>query len=77
MEKVSKPIDHNVYKHIERLTIITLRAVIPLALLGGGLALFVLRIAGWSIVFGLPMIVIGVVFLIYTYDDISRVHDEE
>lgn len=28
-----------------------------------------MRIAGWGIILGLPMVVFGVVFLIYTYDE--------
>lgn len=46
------------------------RVLIPIVLLVGGLALLALRIAGWSIIFGLPMVTFGVVFLIYTYDEL-------
>ena len=49
---------------------LTFRVLIPIVLLVGGLALLGLRIAGWSIIFGLPMITFGVVFLIYTYDEL-------
>ena len=50
---------------------LTFRVLIPIVLLGGGLTLLALRIAGWSIIFGLPMITFGVVFLIYTYDELA------
>lgn len=49
---------------------LTFRVLIPIVLLGGGLFLLSLRIAGWSIIFGLPMVTFGVVFLIYTYDEL-------
>lgn len=49
---------------------LTFRVLIPIVLLGGGLFLLSIRIAGWSIIFGLPMVTFGVVFLIYTYDEL-------
>ena len=54
----------------ERALILLIKVFVPGILLVGGLVLLALKIAGWSIVFGLPMVIFGVVFLIYTYDDI-------
>lgn len=56
--------------HSENGVRLTFRVLIPIVLLGGGLTLLALRIAGWSIIFGLPMITFGVVFLVYTYDEL-------
>lgn len=49
---------------------LTLRVIIPIVFLTSGLVLLSLRIPGWSIIFGLPLIVFGTVFLVYTYDEI-------
>ena len=38
----------------------------------GGLILLALRIPGWSLIFGLPAVVCGFVFLVFTFDDVSR-----
>ncbi|MDO8341410.1 MAG: hypothetical protein Q7T59_05550 [Candidatus Woesebacteria bacterium] len=63
---------------MESIVKLVLKTVVPIFILIGGIALLTLRIAGWSIIFGLPMVVIGVVFLIYTYDEIvsSRLGDD-
>lgn len=45
-----------------------IRVAVPLFLLAGGITLLALRISGWSLIFGLPVTVLGVVFLVYTYD---------
>jgi hypothetical protein len=63
------PIDDK-YHHAESIVKLILKTVVPISILSGGIALLTLRIAGWSIIFGLPMVVIGIVFLIYTYDEI-------
>lgn len=34
-----------------------------------------LRLPGWSIILGLPMVIIGIVFLIYTYDEVMSNKD--
>lgn len=47
-----------------------IRSFLSVGLLGGGITLLALRIPGWSIIFGLPMVVISGVFIVYTYDDI-------
>jgi len=38
----------------------------------GGIILLALRIPGWSIIFGLPAVQIGIIFLIFTFDDLAR-----
>lgn len=38
----------------------------------GGIVLLALRIPGWSIIFGLPAVQIGLIFSIFTYDQICR-----
>jgi len=58
------------HHHHENGVKLTFRVLIPIVLLAGGLTLLALRIAGWSIIFGLPMVTFGVVFLIYTYDEL-------
>ena len=50
--------------------LLILKTIIPGLLLLGGIALLALRISGWSLIFGLPMVVFGTVFLIYTYDEV-------
>ncbi|MFC1710271.1 hypothetical protein ACFL0F_01240 [Patescibacteria group bacterium] len=64
--------DKNQLKEEHQITIVrlVLRGVLPVILLISGLYLLTLRLAGWSIIFGIPMIIIGTVFLIYTYDEI-------
>ena len=47
-----------------------MRGLIPIVLLVSGIFLLSLHIPGWSIIFGLPIVVFGTVFLIYTYDDL-------
>jgi hypothetical protein len=49
-----------------------LQTFICLVLLGGGIIILALRIAGWSLFLGLPMILFGVVFLIFTFDHLAR-----
>jgi hypothetical protein len=48
--------------------------VLGIGLLAGGIAILALRIAGWSSIFGIPMVVISSVFIIYTYDDTLNRH---
>ena len=50
------------------------RVVLGLSLMTGGIVLLALRIAGWSMIFGIPMVVISAVFIIYTYDDVLNRH---
>lgn len=67
-----------VHPHWEEMVLLLVKTIIPLTLLIGGLHLLTINIPGWSLIFGLPMIVFGVVFSLYTYDEISsRKVDEE
>lgn len=45
------------------------QAILGVALLAGGIIMLALKLPGWSIIFGIPMVVISSVFIIYTYDD--------
>lgn len=38
----------------------------------GGIFILVLRIPFWSLVLGIPSIQIGIVFIIFTFDDIGK-----
>lgn len=44
--------------------------MIPIVFLIAGLALLALSIPGWSLIIGLPITIFGVVFLLYTYDEV-------
>lgn len=54
---------------IENLLYTILIAFLPLILVIGGVLVLVAKIPGWSLILGLPMIIIGVTFLIYAYDE--------
>lgn len=54
-----------------------LETFIPFTILVCGLTLLFLKIGGWSIILGIPMVVIGVVFLIYSYDSLVAGNDED
>ena len=49
---------------------IILQSILGLGLLAGGITLLALRLPGWSVIFGLPMVVISSIFIIYTYDNV-------
>lgn len=51
---------------------ITARILISLVLFAGGIALLALRIPGWSLILGLPAVQIGIIFLIFTFDEVAR-----
>ena len=51
-----------------------IKVIIPMALLAGGIAVLALSLPGWSIILGIPMVIFGVVFLLYTYDEIVTTH---
>ncbi len=51
-----------------------LRVILSLALLVGGLHLLALRIVSWDVILGIPMVIISLVFIIYTYDDVLTKH---
>ncbi|HUC95230.1 MAG TPA: hypothetical protein VMR19_04500 [Candidatus Saccharimonadales bacterium] len=57
-----------------QVTRLIIQAVLGLGLLAGGIIILSTRIAGWSIIFGLPMVVISSIFIIYTYDDTLNRH---
>lgn len=61
----------NINKGQQDVVILILKSILPLALLCFGVILLALRIAGWSIILGLPMILFGFVFTVYTYDEIA------
>lgn len=49
-----------------------LKIILPVILLISGLVVFTSRIPGWSILIGLPMMVVSTVFIIYIYDELSQ-----
>lgn len=57
--------NNNIVKNI-------LKSIVPIVLLISGVIVFTARFPGWSLLIGLPMIVISTVFLIFTYDDLSQ-----
>lgn len=46
--------------------------IVSLALMLGGIYLLSLRIPGWSFIFGLPAVSTGIIFLIFTFDEIAQ-----
>jgi hypothetical protein len=46
--------------------------VLSLVLFFGGVWLLALRIPGWSLFLGLPAVQIGIIFLIFTFDEVMR-----
>lgn len=69
-EKLNFTVTKNNYRDTEKIIKLIFRALIPIILLLSGLTLLALRIAGWSLIFGLPITIFGTVFLIYTYDEV-------
>lgn len=53
--------------------ILFFRLLIPIILLVCGVIIFVARISIWNLILGLPLIVIGAILVIYTYDEIVRI----
>ncbi|MCL4382409.1 MAG: hypothetical protein M1575_03050 [Patescibacteria group bacterium] len=49
-----------------------LQTIICLSILAGGVIILILRISVWSLVLGLPMVQIGVFFLILSFDELAR-----
>lgn len=60
------------HHHLEEAIRLLLKGLLPVILVIGGITLLFLRLSGWSLVLGLPMTVIGSVFLIYTYDEVVQ-----
>ena len=52
-----------------RIIRLVVQAILGLGLLIDGLVLLSLRIAVWSLLLGPPMVIVAVVFIIFTYDD--------
>lgn len=46
------------------------RGLLPIVLVVGGVWLLTSKLSGWNIILGIPMTIIGMVFLIYTYDEV-------
>lgn len=53
--------------------ILFFRLLIPIILLVCGVIIFVAQISAWNLILGLPLIVVGVVLVIYTYDEIVKI----
>jgi len=53
-----------------------IRGTIPFfigaSLMAGGIILLTLPIPGWKLIFGLPAVQLGIVFLILAFDDITK-----
>ncbi|AKM83142.1 hypothetical protein A2422_03825 [Candidatus Woesebacteria bacterium RIFOXYC1_FULL_31_51] len=48
------------------------RYIAPMILFAGGVWLLSLRIPGWSMILGLPAIQIGIIFVIFNFDNSSK-----
>ena len=49
-----------------------LSVILSLALFAGGIAILYLHLPGWSLILGLPAILLGVVFIIFVLDQVAR-----
>lgn len=49
-----------------------LSVILSLGLFAGGIFILSLRLAGWSLLLGLPAILLGGVFIIFTLDTVAR-----
>lgn len=58
------------HHHAEETVKLIFRGLIPIILLAGGLVLLALKIPGWSLLLGMPLTILGTVFLIYSYDEV-------
>jgi hypothetical protein len=61
---------HHGYSEVRVTLRLVFRVVVPIIFLIGGLVLLSFRLPGWSLIIGLPMIIFGIVFLVYTYDEV-------
>lgn len=48
------------------------KGLIPVLLVVAGVVILVLGIEGWSVLLGIPITVIGVIMMIYTYDEMVQ-----
>ena len=55
---------------IDYLIKLVARIIMPIIMLIGGIILLSLHLPGWSIILGLPVSIFGVIFMIYTYDEV-------
>ena len=55
-----------------RLVMLIYKGLLPVVLLAGGVVVLSMRIMGWSFILGLPMIIVGSVFLIHSYDEMVK-----
>ena len=46
--------------------------ILALTLFLGGILLLSLNLPGWSLILGLPAVQIGIIFLIFSFDEIAR-----
>lgn len=53
-----------------------LKVIVPVIFLTTGLVLLFLALPGWSLILGIPSTVFGIVFLLYTYDELSSRPDD-
>ncbi len=60
------------HHHAEEAIKLIFRGLLPLALFVGGVIVLGVKIGGWGLLLGIPLTVIGAIFLIYTFDDIAR-----
>lgn len=58
------------HHHAEEAARILLRGLIPITLVTSGVYLLVRGVPGWSMIIGVPMLIFGIVFIIYTYDEV-------
>jgi len=58
--------------HLEHILKIFFKGLIPLSLLFSGIVLLISKVSGWSLIAGLPLVVFGLVFSIYSYDEFLR-----
>ena len=68
------PRSHLHYPTLEQKLVIKLifRCLIPLVILVSGVVVFSVRLSVWSALLGIPMVIIGMVLAIYTYDEVVR-----
>jgi hypothetical protein len=48
-----------------------IRLLMPFMFLATGLTLLYIAVPGWGLIIGIPSTVFGIVFLLYTYDDMT------
>ena len=59
-----------VLSQAENVVRLVFRGLLPTVSVAGGVWLLTSELSGWNIILGIPMTVIGMVFLIYTYDEV-------